>query len=397
MTGRRDGVTPEAEDLLTKWREQQDTSALGELLKMQRDRAYAIAFRVLAHRSDAEDAVQEAFIKLMSRTHGFEHLNAFRISVFRAVVQCATNLARSRGRYQTHRQSFQATRASCGTGTPQALSNTEREEMRAQIREALSNLPLEQRTAVVLTCQQGMNVSEAATVTGVARQTLSDRLSRAMARLRLECEHKSILPSALPGLLEMEGSVTAPDTLCRNLDQALAGRECAELAAEGPPQTNALALEPVHVTGPGMSLFKVGALSIVAAMGALTVVVSGPSLGGSSSTKQTDQMEIQSEGLQTENVSGTKAIERSGEMKKSILAGAAFSAMLMGAPIAGADDTASVADVLKEIRAHKAAKKEKKEAAARLAKEAYKENLKRYKQGHYGQGQQGSDRRRHGQ
>ena len=80
---------------LERWRSSRDAEALGELLKWQRDRAFATALRILGRAADAEDAVQEAFAKLLSRTSGFEGQEELRIAVYRAVVQCALDMVRS--------------------------------------------------------------------------------------------------------------------------------------------------------------------------------------------------------------------------------------------------------------------------------------------------------------
>ena len=48
---------------LARWRMARDNNALGELLNWQRDRAYAIAFRILGNGMDAEDSVQQGFMK----------------------------------------------------------------------------------------------------------------------------------------------------------------------------------------------------------------------------------------------------------------------------------------------------------------------------------------------
>src|SRR5437764_12536348 len=84
-----------ATERLNAWRSSGNPEVLGQLIKWQRDRAYATALRILGNRDDAEDAVQQASIKLMSRTHGFDNPEQFRLTVYRAVVQCALDMARA--------------------------------------------------------------------------------------------------------------------------------------------------------------------------------------------------------------------------------------------------------------------------------------------------------------
>ena len=83
-------------DHLERWRAGRDPEALGELLKWQRDRAFAVACRVLSDRVEAEDAVQQAFLKLFRSAPAFDGPSAFHAAVYRSVTQCAIDLARTK-------------------------------------------------------------------------------------------------------------------------------------------------------------------------------------------------------------------------------------------------------------------------------------------------------------
>ena len=72
-------------DHLERWRAAKDPEALGELLKWQRDRAFAVACRVLTDRAEAEDAVQQAFLKLFRSAPAFEGPSAFHAALVQRV------------------------------------------------------------------------------------------------------------------------------------------------------------------------------------------------------------------------------------------------------------------------------------------------------------------------
>ncbi|MCX7804616.1 MAG: sigma-70 family RNA polymerase sigma factor, partial [Planctomycetota bacterium] len=162
------------EEALRRWRENREDEALGELLKSRRDRAYSVALRLTGSPADAEDAVQDAFLKLMSRTKGFEGVREFDIAVYRAVVQCGLDMVRERRR-RAAREAAAGTemagimRAAKPEG---AMDDIERQELLEKIGKLLAELPEGERAAVTLCYSQGMSVSDAAAALGVSRLTL---------------------------------------------------------------------------------------------------------------------------------------------------------------------------------------------------------------------------------
>jgi RNA polymerase sigma-70 factor, ECF subfamily len=215
---------------LERWRTRRDGDALGELLKWQRDRAYAIARRVLGHATDAEDAVQQSFVKLLSRTQGFEGVNEFKLAVYRAVVQCALDMARAnRVRNRLEKAMSQVERGPAHLPEP---AFEQAEALRLVFRE-LEQMPEEQRALVVLCYQEGLSVSDAAEVLAIPRETLRDRLATSLADLRRNVAKRGVAVSLLllVGALQNGRAEAAPASLCEALDVTLPGAPCAAIPA----------------------------------------------------------------------------------------------------------------------------------------------------------------------
>ena len=251
---------------LARWRSARDPEALGELLKWQRDRAYAVARRWLNQDSDAEDAVQQAFLKMLSRTHGFETEEEFRTAVIRAVVQCAINLAhgnKTRVRFsQILSQDRQATTAGPETRMEDA-------EALQWVESELARLDPEDRSVVVLCCQEGFSLSAAAQILEVPRETLRDRLNRSLDELRARLKSRGLPLSLLllAGLLQAHRVQAAPASLCQALDAVLPGGPCRTIEAAAAPAKPAAAL----LANAGISGgFKTG-LTLKIAAGVLVV------------------------------------------------------------------------------------------------------------------------------
>lgn len=212
---------------LNLWRSAREPEALGQLLKWQRDRAYATALRILGNSADAEDAVQQACIKLLSRTHGFDTLEEFKVTVYRAVVQCALDMARA----NRVRAKLEKAMSPIERHTPVPQLAAEQAEALRLIWQELHSMPEESRAMVVLCYQEGLSVSDAAEVLAVPRETLRDRLASSMADLRQKLSQRGVMFSLLmiAGLLQHGSSEAAPAGLREALDVALPGPPCSDV------------------------------------------------------------------------------------------------------------------------------------------------------------------------
>lgn len=363
----------EIEARLSAWQATGDREALGELLKAQRDRAFATACRFCGNASDAEDAVQEAFLKLLSRTSGFEHVDDFRISVYRAVVQCSIDQLRRRKRTVEREQKAMAQSDPGESGMPNA--SAEQRELREVLRAAVDQLPEDERAAVVLCYQQGLPLNEASRILDVPRQTVHDRIARALERLRADLKRKGAAcatPVLLVDALARDGALSAPTSLCARLDAALPGKPCAQVPAQSVPGAGAdalrLAAKPVATAAKSLMWAATGIAAVL-----VTAVLLTHQGGRPDSKSVNAEAPAAVAGPAREKAAEESAAnagdERSEGMKNKKMAAAVLGATLLGAPLASAQANDSVESVLKEIRAHKA---EKEAEAAKRAQNPYK-------------------------
>ena len=235
----------ELEAILRGWKSSRRPEDLGELLKAYRDRAYAIARRMTNSGADAEDAVQEAFVKLLSRTHGLNDLPEFERSVCRAVIQCSLDALRRRRRRDAREVALGSTSGETRVAVGEQRETTaEREELTNLLRQGVEELPDDERAPVVLCYGQGMSLAEAARTLELPRETVRARLARALDALRGFLKRRGRDTSAvlILALLWQDGAWAGPASLCGSLDQVLPGRPCTEVAVApqfGPAATAA--------------------------------------------------------------------------------------------------------------------------------------------------------------
>src|SRR3712207_3736286 len=121
-----------------------------------KDKLFRIAYRITAHREEAEDLVQETMLKVWSKKEewdAYDSIEAFCITVIR-------NLALDKIEkkdYQTEAITEQMTYAA-DADTP--ASHIEREEQYSIVKELIDNLPEQQRTIVQLREMEGMSYKE---------------------------------------------------------------------------------------------------------------------------------------------------------------------------------------------------------------------------------------------
>jgi RNA polymerase sigma-70 factor (ECF subfamily) len=165
-----------------------DTKAFDQLLASQRPRAMAAALRVLQNPDDAEDAVQEAFLKIVRSLPSFEGRSSFSTWVHRIVVNASLDLMR-RGAARPDFVERPEQREDVATTavepaheeTPEsALGDREVEKL---VRLAVAALPAVHRQVVVLREFEDCSYQEMAEIIECPVGTVMSRLHHARGRL----------------------------------------------------------------------------------------------------------------------------------------------------------------------------------------------------------------------
>jgi RNA polymerase sigma-70 factor (ECF subfamily) len=155
-----------------------DDEAYSRLVDRHYDRCARIALRILGNREDAEEAIQDAFVRAYRALEDYEDRERFSAWLARILVnQCRTMLARTRRREAVFldvdpRELDVAVAGHEVSGTWPELEH------------ALTKLPVEQREAIVLKYADDLTYEEMARITGAGESALKMRVQRAFARLR---------------------------------------------------------------------------------------------------------------------------------------------------------------------------------------------------------------------
>ena len=160
-----------------------DVEAFDQLVRRHSKRAYALAYRLLGHREDAEDLVQDAFIQALDRIDTFERGRPFAPWFFRILTNRGLNARQSRA---LRTMAEVPEDAASPSGSP--AQDAERDELRTRLREAVAKLPERQQLIVQLFEVDGWTSAEIASALGISDGTVRWHVHEARRVLRAELE-----------------------------------------------------------------------------------------------------------------------------------------------------------------------------------------------------------------
>jgi RNA polymerase sigma-70 factor (ECF subfamily) len=156
-----------------------DESALALLIDRYADRVHAYLFRHSGNLEDADDLLQEAWVRVARSAKTFDPTRRFRSWLY----GIATNLARDLFRRRTAKQAALRKLAI----TPPRAAGSDRADAfveRRELRERIAELPEAMREVVLLRYYEGMSEAEMADALEVPSGTVKSRLNAALRKLR---------------------------------------------------------------------------------------------------------------------------------------------------------------------------------------------------------------------
>jgi len=161
------------------------------LVRRQQRRASRIAYHFLRDAADADEAVQDAFIKVFSHIDSFRDDLPFEVWFTRILINGCLDRQKARRRRarwiisapdaEPGERAWAESVPALGPSPEEALLLRER---RAQIASAVGKLPERQRTIFLLCHYEGCSSREVSTITGLNESTVRVHLFRAVRKLR---------------------------------------------------------------------------------------------------------------------------------------------------------------------------------------------------------------------
>jgi RNA polymerase sigma-70 factor (ECF subfamily) len=165
-----------------------DTQAFGRLVERYQSRLLNAVTRTVGRRAEAEDIVQEAFVRAFEAIDRFRQRSTFYTWLYRIAFNLVASMHRQR-RYRSGPPGGPPAEPvrveeleAADTANPEA--QVEVNEQRRRVQQAISELPETFRLALVLREIEGMNYGEIGEVLRVPVGTVKSRIYRARMDLR---------------------------------------------------------------------------------------------------------------------------------------------------------------------------------------------------------------------
>ena len=162
-----------------------DSQACRAIVERYQRLLYSISYKFLGDHGEADDAVQQVFIRFFEKAGRLRKAKALKTYLARSVTnECIDRLRRVKRRQTVSLEELGAaeTLALEDGQTPQ--KSAERKELAALIQWALGQLSFRQRRVVVLSVTEGLSYAEIAEVLGCEEVTVRTHLHRARKRLQ---------------------------------------------------------------------------------------------------------------------------------------------------------------------------------------------------------------------
>lgn len=172
-----------------------DAEAFGDLVEHHADQVLRVALRLTRRRQDAEEVVQETFLRAHRQLGRFRGESSFATWVHRIAVRCAYDLLRSEGRslvvdtaapwsHQGDEEPSGGLLASLASDLPGPDRVATSAEIQSRIDAILRDLTPMERTAFVLRHVDDLSIAEIADALGASRGGAKQAIFRAITKLR---------------------------------------------------------------------------------------------------------------------------------------------------------------------------------------------------------------------
>lgn len=180
---------------------QGDRQAYRVLVERYQSRILAMAYDIVRNKEDAEDVVQESFVKAFLSLNKFKGQSSFYTWLYRIAFNMAVDIKRKTGRRGGNHLEYKETLGVSSSGRPDVsgdggeslstIQNIEgphealvRRQAARKIQEVLAQLSEEHRAVITLREIDGLNYDEIAEALGIPKGTVMSRLFYARKALQ---------------------------------------------------------------------------------------------------------------------------------------------------------------------------------------------------------------------
>jgi RNA polymerase sigma-70 factor, ECF subfamily len=163
-----------------------DADAFRALVDRHSRRVFQLAFRMTGNEQDAEDVVQESFLRAYRQLDRFEARANFGTWLYRIVANCAVDLMRTKWHRheKAHRETGEDWMEMAKTDIPGPERLAESAEIQQRVSRALAGLSPLERAAFTLRHYEGRSIDEIGATLNLGTSAAKHSVFRAVKKLR---------------------------------------------------------------------------------------------------------------------------------------------------------------------------------------------------------------------
>lgn len=159
------------------------------LVQQHSRRVFGLAYRVTGNEADAEEAVQETFLRVFRKIDGFEERAKFDTWLYRVAANAALDVVRRRQRHHDRQAALEGV-----AGDPLPLAGqepgperlAEGVQVNERIADAMQRLTPGERAAFTLRHLQGLSIREIGEALDLKSNAVKNAIFRAVQKMRQE-------------------------------------------------------------------------------------------------------------------------------------------------------------------------------------------------------------------
>lgn len=169
-----------------------DRLAFGELIELYKDRLFNLAYRILGNRTDAEDILQDTFMKVYVHLNSYQADYKFSTWIYRIATNACIDRLRKRKSDLSLDEESETSEGTEGTDLYARIASlgmsTEdsaiRNETHFEIRQAMESLPPSYRSVILLRYVHELSLQEISEAVNLPVSTVKTRIHRGREALR---------------------------------------------------------------------------------------------------------------------------------------------------------------------------------------------------------------------
>ena len=169
-----------------------DSDAFRQLVEQHSRAVFRLAFRMTGNEEDAEDVVQETFLRAYKQLDKYEARSSFSTWLYRIASNYSLDLIRMRKRHEDKRERGTAEDRDILQTIPVDSPGPDRimygTQVQERVNEALNGLSPQERTAFILRHFEGLSIEEIGSTLGTGTNATKHSIFRAVQKLRRSLE-----------------------------------------------------------------------------------------------------------------------------------------------------------------------------------------------------------------